>query len=226
MVSMSDSLQRTSAVMTSDRSASTPAEFWNERYREAGFSFGEAPNAWLASERRRFGVGTRVLVPGDGEGRNGVFLAECGARVTTVDASPIGVHKAGLLAAERGVTIEALAADLTQWAWPVATFDAVVSIYVHWPASHRQRMHKAMADALVPGGYILLEGYSPRHVFYQAACTLGGPRDVSMLFEPRDLAADFAGLVIERLDEVKVTLAEGKRHVGPSAIVRLIARKP
>lgn len=209
-----------------DRSAVSPADFWDDKYREAGFSFGAVPNVWLASERARFQVGTRVLVPGDGEGRNGVFLAECGATVTTVDASAIGVHKAGLLAAERGVTINAQTADLTTWVWPVAAFDVVASIYVHWPPSMRAHMHNAMIAALAPGGVLLLEAYSPRQVFYQAAGSLGGPRDPAMLFEPKDLRVDFAGLKIEHLDERKVTLAEGKRHRGPSSIVRLVATKP
>jgi SAM-dependent methyltransferase len=211
--------------MTTDRSVVSPADFWDERYAQAGFSFGEAPNQWVAAHRSQFKVGQRVLVPGDGEGRNGVFIAECGAAVTTVDASPVGVHKAQLLAAERGVTLDAMAADLTAWQWPVAAYDAVVSVYLHWASADRARMHTAMIAALKPGGLMLLEGYAAHHVFYQAAGSVGGPRDPTMLFEPKAIAADFAALAIEHLDQTKVVLDEGKRHKGPSSVIRLRARK-
>lgn len=212
--------------MAQDPSVTSPAEFWDERYREPGFSFGEAPNAWLALHRALFKVGMRALVPGDGEGRNGVFLAEQGLNVTSIDASAVGVHKAQILAAERGVTLDAQVADLTTWSWPVAEYDLVVSIYLHWPAALRPRMHARMITALKPRGVLILEGYSLRQLVYRAAGSIGGPRDPSMLFEPHDIAKDFAALNIMRLEETRVTLDEGKRHRGPSSVIRLLARMP
>jgi SAM-dependent methyltransferase len=205
---------------------SPQAEFWDAKYTEAGFSFGERPNAWLAAQRSRFKVGQRALVPGDGEGRNGVWLAELGLNVTTVDASRIGVHKANLLAAERGVTIDANVADLTSWEWPENAFDVVVSIYLHWPEDIRAEMHDRMVQALKPGGVLILEGYSLRQLVYRAAGSAGGPGDPSMLFEPEDIEEDFLDLDIEHLDEERVTLDEGRRHRGASSVVRLIAHKP
>jgi SAM-dependent methyltransferase len=201
-------------------------EFWDQRYTEAGFSFGEKPNAWLAAQRSRFKVGQRALVPGDGEGRNGVWLAELGLNVTTVDASRIGVHKANLLAAERGVTIDAHVADLTTWDWPERAFDVIVSIYLHWPEEVRAEMHDRMVQALKPGGVLILEGYSLRQLVFRAAGSVGGPGDPSMLFEPDDIEEDFLDLDIEHLDEEHVMLDEGKRHRGASSVVRLIALRP
>jgi SAM-dependent methyltransferase len=212
--------------MAQDPSATSPADFWDERYREPGFSFGEKPNAWLASHRALFKVGMRALVPGDGEGRNGVFLAELGLNVTTVDASAVGVHKAQILAAERGVTLDAQAADLTAWTWPVAEYDVVASIYLHWPAALRATMHARMAVALKPNGVMILEGYSLRQLVYRAAGSIGGPRDPAMLFEPRDIATDFAALKITKIEETRVSLDEGKRHRGASSVVRLLATRP
>jgi 2-polyprenyl-3-methyl-5-hydroxy-6-metoxy-1,4-benzoquinol methylase len=205
---------------------SKQGQFWDERYRESGFSFGEAPNAFLAAQRALFKVGMRALVPGDGEGRNGVWLAELGLNVTTVDASAIGVHKAKILAAERGVTIDAHEADLETWTWPKAEFDVVASIYLHFPQSQRERMHGRMLTALKPGGVMILEGYSLRQLVYRAAGSVGGPMDYGMLFEPRDIAKDFRGANILRLEEERVTLDEGKRHRGASAVVRMIAKLP
>ena len=211
---------------TSSPAVSPQGEFWDQRYTEAGFSFGERPNAWLAAQRSRFKVGQRALVPGDGEGRNGVWLAELGLNVTTVDASRIGVHKANLLAAERGVTIDAHVADLITWEWPERAYDVIVSIYLHWPQDIRAEMHDRMVQALKPGGVLILEGYSLRQLVFRAAGSIGGPGDPDMLFEPEDIEEDFLDLDIEHLDEERVLLDEGKRHRGASSVVRLIAHRP
>lgn len=212
--------------MTGKPSSPAPGEFWDKRYSEPGFSFGETPNAWLAAHRSLFKTGLTALVPGDGEGRNGVFLAECGLRVATIDASTIGVHKANLLAAERGVTIDAEVADLTTWDWPKASFDVVASIYLHWPSRIRTRMHGLMMSALKPGGHLLLEAYTPRQLLHRASGSHGGPADPDMLFEPADLRHDFAAMDIRRLEEVQLTLQEGSRHTGKSSVVRMLARLP
>ena len=201
------------------------SEFWDKRYREPGFAFGEAPNAWLAAQRSSFNVGQRALVPGDGDGRNGVWLAELGLSVTTIDASSIGVHKANLLAAERGVTLDARTADLTTWAWPEREFDVIAAIYLHFPSSIRRQMHRAMLQALKPGGLLILEGYSLRQLVYRAAGSVGGPALADMLFEPMDIARDFAGLRYEHIDEERVILDEGTRHRGPSSVIRLRGRR-
>jgi SAM-dependent methyltransferase len=212
--------------MTDSRPAATQqGMFWDQRYGEPGFAFGEAPNAFLVSQASVLVPGGRALVPGDGEGRNGVWLASQGMRVTTVDASPIGVSKAQRLAASRGVRIDAHCADLATWDWPVGTYDLVVSIYLHFAPDLRGRMHAAMVAALAPGGRVLLEGYTPRQLVHRARGTVGGPPDPAMLFEPDLLRADFAGMTIERLEETEVDLAEGSRHVGRSAVARLVARR-
>jgi SAM-dependent methyltransferase len=200
------------------------AEFWDERYAEPGFAFGERPNAFLAAQHQLVTPSMRALVPGDGDGRNGVWLAERGAHVTTVDASPVGVHKARLLAAERGVTIDAHVADLDTWAWPKAEFDFIAAIYLHFPSAQRPRLHRRMVSALKPGGLLLLEGYTPRQLMYRTRGSRGGPSDPDMLFEPDDLAVDFGAAEVLHIEELVVDLAEGERHRGPSAIVRLVAR--
>jgi hypothetical protein len=205
---------------------SPTADFWDARYREPGFSFGEAPNAWLAAQRTLFSVGQRALVPGDGEGRNGVWLAELGLSVTTVDASRIGVHKANLLAAERGVTLDAQVADLTTWDWPDKEYDVVASIFLHFPSAIRRTLHRKMVAALKPGGLLILEGYTRRQLVFRASGTVGGPSDADMLFDPLEVARDFAGLRYEHIDEERVFLDEGKRHYGSSAVLRIRGRRP
>ena len=92
--------------------------FWDSRYAEDGFAYGLSPNVFLTSFTDQFKAGQKVLVIGDGEGRNGVWLAEQGCSVVSVDSSQVGVEKAKELAAEKGVEIEAICADLSGWEWP------------------------------------------------------------------------------------------------------------
>ena len=93
---------------------------WDERYAEDGFVFGTAPNDFLRAQAHRIPGQCkrgrdkgRVLCLGDGEGRNGVWLAEQGYSVTSVDLSQVGLEKTQALAAERGVAIETIFADLS-----------------------------------------------------------------------------------------------------------------
>ncbi|MFN3868764.1 MAG: SAM-dependent methyltransferase [Hyphomicrobiaceae bacterium] len=199
---------------------------WDPRYSGDGYSFGTAPNAFLASQRQRFRKGDRVLSLGDGEGRNGVFLARQGCRVTSVDYSAIGLEKARRLAARHGVEVEAVVADLTTWSWPVSAYDAVVAIYFHLPPVWRAHVHRAAARAIVPGGLILIEGYRPEQIALQATEDSGGPTDPAMLFTSDMLAADFGGFDVLQSEPCEVVLDEGPFHTGRAAVVRFIARRP
>jgi SAM-dependent methyltransferase len=201
------------------------AGFWDERYRDKAFIYGEAPNAYLAAQSGRFRPGMRALVPGDGEGRNGVWLAEQGLDVVTVDLSEAGVDKARRLAAKRGVRIDALQADLTQWAWPVAEFDVVAAIFLHLPAEERRPMHHAMLRALRPGGLLVIEAYRPEQVHYRNTYgSKGGPPGEEMMFTEAMLREDFAEADVIDLGSGDVELTEGSHHRGLGAVVHGVFR--
>ncbi|MFN3743295.1 MAG: class I SAM-dependent methyltransferase [Hyphomicrobiaceae bacterium] len=197
---------------------------WDRQYAEEGYIFGTAPNAFLASEAHRFAPRGRILVPGDGEGRNGVWLAEQGFAVTSVDASAVGVEKARALAAARGVRLDIQHANLETWEWPEGVFDGVAAIFVHFEPHVRRTMHRRMLAALRLGGIIVLEAFTPKHVENRKAGSRGGPPP-EMLYEPDMLREDVAGAVIELLREDDVTLDEGTRHQGRAHVVRLVARR-
>ena len=97
------------------------AAMWDERYRPAAYAYGLEPNAFLASQAHRLKAGMRALVPGDGEGRNGVWLAGQGLEVDAFDLSAVGVAKAKALAAERGASIAAFEADASRGVSPRST---------------------------------------------------------------------------------------------------------
>jgi SAM-dependent methyltransferase len=197
---------------------------WDRHYAEEGYIFGTAPNAFLAGEAHRFKRHGRILVPGDGEGRNGVWLAEQGFEVTSVEASSVGVGKARGLAAARGAQLDIQKANLDIWDWPLEAFDGVAAIFVHFEPQVRQSMHRRMLAALKPGGVLLLEAFTPKHVENRKAGSRGGPPP-EMLYTADMLRDDLAGVEIELLREEEVMLDEGSRHQGRAQVVRLVARR-
>lgn len=196
-------------------------EFWEQRYSEKEYAYGVEPNAFLVSQANRLSPGSRVLVVGDGEGRNGVWLAQQGMQVTSVDYSRAGLKKAEMLADAREAAITTECADLTNWNWPVGEYDAVVAIFVHFPSAIRPGIHVGMVNALKPGGLLVLEAFHKDQLQYDS----GGPPNEDMLYTAEMLREDVKGPEILLLEEVKTTLAEGRYHNGDAAVVRLLAKR-
>ncbi|HKJ71342.1 MAG TPA: class I SAM-dependent methyltransferase [Gammaproteobacteria bacterium] len=195
--------------------------FWDERYGGEEFAYGTAPNDFLAANVGYLPAGGRILLPGDGEGRNSVWLAEQGFHATAVDFSAAGLDKARALAAERGVTIDTVHADLAEWAWPEGEYDGVVAIFCHLPPEHRFRIHRAMLAALRPGGRLLLEAYRPEQLDYRT----GGPPVAEMLYGREAIEADFAAARILGLTEAVRPVHEGRYHHGEGAVIQLVAER-
>ncbi len=198
------------------------ADFWNTRYGEPGFAYGEQANDYLRSVVERLAPRSHILCLAEGEGRNAAFLTSRGHSCVAVDQSIVGLQKAQALVARQGDQLEIIEADLATWTPPVATFDAFISIFTHLPTVHRARMHTVAIAALRPGGIAIAELYTPR----QLAHNTGGPRDVAMLVEPAALRAEFAGLTIEHLAEIERDVIEGTYHTGQAAVVQALAHAP
>lgn len=195
--------------------------FWDERFAAEDYIYGTEPNAYLAAQAALLTPGMTALVPADGEGRNGVWLAGQGLAVTSVDSSPVGLAKAARLAAARGLAVTRVEADLAGWDWPVAAFDLCAAIFIHFEEPLRRRIHAGMAAALKPGGFLVMEVFGRDQLSFSS----GGPRDAALLYDADGLARDFRGLEILDLTAATVDLAEGRFHRGPAATVRLTARK-
>jgi cyclopropane fatty-acyl-phospholipid synthase-like methyltransferase len=199
------------------------AAVWSGRYAGAGedYLFGTAPNKFLASQARRLQPGWTALSVADGEGRNSVFLAEEGLRVTAVEISPVGLHKAQRLATSRHVEVEFVLADVLQWQAPAA-FDVVVAIFVQFVGPvERPVLFERIKAAVRPGGLLLMQGYTPKQIEYHT----GGPSAVENLYTAELLRAEFAEWEILELREHEDMLAEGAGHKGRSALIDLVARK-
>src|SRR5690349_779160 len=126
------------------------SQWWNERYSEPGFAYGDAPNDFLVAVADQL-PGGRVLTIGEGEGRNAVFLASLGHEVLAVDQSDVGLAKARQRAEERGLQIHTQAADLREFPIEPEAWDGVISIFCHLPPSIRVPLHAAIVRGLRPG---------------------------------------------------------------------------
>lgn len=201
-----------------------PATFWNKAFGDPEYRYGKKPNAFIAeSLPTLLEQGARVLCVGDGEGRNGVWCARQGYRTTSLEPSTSGTQKIRALADEFGVDLEIIQDLMPSDQIADQSFDAVVLTYIHAPPGLREQIHRACTQALVPGGVIVLEGFTPAQ--RERGLTSGGPADVAMLFTESMLKEDFKDLKIEYLNELVTTLDEGPGHRGEAQVVRLIARR-
>ena len=195
---------------------------WNERYQGDEFHFGTEPNAFLASQRERLKPGMTCLAVADGEGRNGVWLAEQGLQVLSVDSSCVAVEKARALAKQRGVQMDVELVDLAHWDWPESRFDIVAGIFIQYaPPAQRLLQFANIKRCLKPGGLLLLQGYTPRQLEYRT----GGPSQVENLYTETLVRESFADMEILYLVEHDSVIEEGAGHHGMSALIDLVARR-
>lgn len=194
---------------------------WDEKYDAPGYLYGTEPNGLLAEHRDIF-PGRRILCLGEGEGRNAVFLAAAGYRVTAIDSSTVGRRKALELAAEQGVELDYRIEDLVQFDPGREQWDGVVSIFCHLPAAARGKLHGRVVESLAPGGVFLLEAFTPD----QLGRGTGGPSRSELLFGAADLERELVGLEPMRLVELERDVVEGSGHTGGAAVVQMIGRKP
>jgi SAM-dependent methyltransferase len=194
---------------------------WDERYSAEEFVYGTAPNAYLVSVIDRLPRG-RVLCVAEGEGRNAVYLAQCGCEVLAVDASRVGLQKAARLARERGVHIETVVADLADFVIEPQGWDAVVSIFCHLQPQLRETLHRRVVEGLRPGGVLALEAYRPQQIHYAT----GGPACADMMPSLAQLREELRGLEFEHAVEIDRDVSEGRYHTGKGAVVQVLAVKP
>ncbi|MBI1765329.1 MAG: class I SAM-dependent methyltransferase [Acidobacteria bacterium] len=193
---------------------------WDERYAELGYAYGTEPNDFLVAHAARIPAG-RVLCLAEGPGRNAVWLAQQGYEVTAVDLSAVGLAKARQLAAERGVSITTIQADLAEYIIEAGAWDGIVSIFCHLPVLARQRLYGQIAAGLRAGGVFLLEAYAPRQLEFGT----GGPSSIELLVPLAAVRSELVGLEWEIAHEVEREIYEGRLHTGQSAVVQLLGKK-
>lgn len=196
---------------------------WESRFGAPGYAFGTEPNYFLKSCAPLLPRSGRALAVADGEGRNGVWLAEQGLAVVSVDFSPAAQTKARALAAQRQVTVECVQADVHAWPYPQAAFDVVVEIFTQFSTPGERAVKWArMRRALKSGGLLILQGYTPRQLDYGT----GGPKVLENLYTRAMLEAAFGDFRALKIVEEDREVNEGSAHAGMSALIGLTGYKP
>jgi SAM-dependent methyltransferase len=200
-----------------------PLETWNARFARDEYLFGEEPNVFLRAHARWLRPGGSVLCVADGEGRNSVWLAEQGLKVSAFDFAPNAVAKAKRLAQRRDVNVAHELGDAYTWPWASQRYDALVAVFIQFlPPKSRDSVFAGMMFAVEPGGLFLLEGYRPEQVDYGT----GGPPRREHMYTRQWLETTFTGWEILVLKGYDAVIREGKAHSGMSALIDLVARKP
>ncbi len=191
---------------------------WDDRYTAHPAAFGVEPNDFLAAHAARIPRSSGpVLCIGDGQGRNGVYLASLGFDVISIDLSPVGLDGARRLAAEQQVSITTVVADLATYR-PPSDCAAVVSIFCHLPTPVRAVAYPRLIAALRPGGFWVHESYAPG----QIGRGTGGPSDPDMLTSADRLLHELAGLTHLLARECVRTVVEGPLHTGEAEVVQYL----
>ena len=196
---------------------------WDQRYSAPGYLFGTEPADFLRRTAPHLPDGARVLAVADGEGRNSVYLAGLGHRVTAFDPSSVAVDKARKLATGAGAEVDFRIAGVEEWDWNPDTFDAVVAVFIQFaPPPLRTAIFAGIRRTLAPGGLLLLHGYAPRQVGYGT----GGPPNPENMYDLPLLHAAFPGWQVLEEADYDAEISEGTGHSGRSGLIDFVARKP
>jgi SAM-dependent methyltransferase len=195
-------------------------EMWNERFAKTEFAYGKEPNQFFKQEIDKLPPG-KLLLLGEGEGRNGVYAATKGWKVEAIDWSEKGKEKAEKLARENGVKIEYTVADLSEYKPKENFYDAVGLIFLHLPPELREWVHLNTTNSLKSGGVVILESYSKDQIKNSS----GGPKDPDLLHSLEEIFTDFSDLDIKTFSKEKIDLNESHIHTGTADVIRYIGIK-
>lgn len=186
------------------------ADFWNKAFSGKKYFIGTEPDEFFAEEIAKLRPG-KLLLPGEGEGRNAVYAATNGWDVYAFDISTKGREKAHRLADAHGVTLKYKIADFEAPQLLPNKYDVVAIIDLPILPTARKKGFAAIRQCLKPGGMIIYEGFAPRPEDHVWAST-------------SDLKTAFAGFKFKMLESHNaIRNREGKGHID--LVVRMVAVK-
>lgn len=198
---------------------------WNERYNKDEFAYGEIPNEYFKEQLEKLPAGS-ILMPAEGEGRNGIFAATLGWTVSAFDISSAGRDKALILAEKKRVSIDYQVGELEKLNYKPGQFDAIGLIYAHFPPHIKSSYHKVIQQYLRKGGTVIFEAFSKNHLAYRSKNErVGGPNNLDSLFSIAEIKSDFQDFEIIELTEKEVMLNEGILHNGVGSVIRFVGVK-
>ncbi len=196
------------------------SEFWNERYSAGEYVYGREPNDFLREFIEPLQPG-KLLLPGEGEGRNAVYAAKKGWIVDAFDTSSVAMEKALGLASEKGVKISYQIENILFYQPKTDFYNLVALLFVHLPRIQRRYVSARMFESLRPGGKIIMEVFSIDQIKFGT----GGPNDPNLLYSEKEIITDFPCFKIESLLTIERELNEGAFHKGIASVIRFIGVK-
>jgi tellurite methyltransferase len=183
---------------------------WEEKYQIRSLADVPEPAAFLREHADMLGSGGTALDIAMGAGQNGVFLAQRGYCVTGVDCSQAAAELARKYAADNGVSIDAVAADMLAWPFPENYFDVILNFYFL-----ERDLAPRIKAGLKKGGLLFFETYTLDQQRFD------GPHNTDFLLKPNELLESFLDLFVlfyhERIEP------DGKG--GYNAFASMIAKK-
>jgi 2-polyprenyl-3-methyl-5-hydroxy-6-metoxy-1,4-benzoquinol methylase len=197
----------------------TPApsrqSLWDQRHAAQQPIESTEPDSTLVDEIGSLRPG-RALDLGAGDGRNAIWLAERGWKVTAVDFSQVALERGRSRAEAGGVTVDWQLADLLEWSPEARAYDLVTLFFIHLPGTARRGVYARAADAVAPGGTLLIVAHDRANL----ADGVGGPQDPDVLVSPGEVADELPGFRIDRAETMRRPTPDGR---GPiDAIVRAV----
>lgn len=196
------------------------SDFWNEKFAGTDYLYGKNPNAFFQEVIDNNEAGS-ILIPGDGEGRNGVYAAINGYDVTAFDFSEVAKSKAEKLANQEKVKLNYYTESAENYRSQGKQFKYIGLVFLHLPAEIRKKFHSELIKSLESGGLLFAEFFLKE----QLSNNSGGPKSIDMLYNIDMMESDFESLKIISISKNIVTLDEGPLHQGEARTLRILARK-
>jgi len=172
---------------------------WDERHAARDPIESHEPDPTLVEACAQLAPG-RALDLGSGDGRNAIWLAGRGWRVTAVDFSSVALERARARAEAAGVAVDWRQEDLLAWQPEAEAFDLVTLVFIHLPGDERRAVYAGAAAAVAPGGTLLVVAHDRSNIEHG----VGGPQDPDVLVTPAEIVADLpAGYEVERAETVR-----------------------
>ena len=194
--------------------------FWDERYSDNNFVYGTEPNKFFKEQIDLLKPG-KILMLGEGEGRNGVYAAQKGWLVDAVDFSLKAKEKALKLAKEKSVEINYTVDNLGNYEPKKNFYDAAGLVFLHLNEKIRNDVHQKVISSLKPNGTLIIEVYSKE----QLGRNSGGPQNAEMLYSIENIKETFVGLTTVLLTKEIIFLSESSFHSGEASVIRFVGKK-
>lgn len=194
---------------------------WNEFFNSKEYMYGEEPNVFIQQHAFRLEKSQKVIAFAEGEGRNAVFLAKRGHKITAIDYADSGLQKTKKLAQKYAVDVRTKKVDLLVDSVPSEKYDAAIMVFGHFHRDAQKIIFNKMKNAIKPEGIMMLEVYSKDQLNYGT----GGPANLDMLYEPKDILTWCEGHEVIHFFYGEQERVEGKAHTGLAHVIQLVLRK-